>query len=75
MLNFVRPHILNVLQNQIPENELKQILLECYGEIRPVANEMGLALELKDMREYNDIRTQKFVENIKEYHEALELIP
>jgi len=75
LLNWIKPHMINVIQNQIPEEELKQILWECKRQIEGLDIQMNKAEPLVESRQFNPPNQQKFVESSKESIEALELMP
>jgi len=75
LLNWIKPHIVNVITKEIPEQELIQILWECKKDIEGLDTQMNRAEELRTSRELNPVKQQKFVESIKENKEALELLP
>jgi len=75
LLNWIKPHMINVIQNTIPEAELKQILWDCKNVIEGLDTQMNLAQELNEAAKINPPEHHKFVESIKENKEALALIP
>jgi len=75
LLNWIKPHMVNVIRHQIPEQELKQILVDCKNVIDGLDSQINLGQELKEARTINPPKHTKFVESIKENKEALELLP
>lgn len=47
VMHFVKPHIQNVISREVPEDELKQILWECYNEIDELKSQMDVVKEIK----------------------------
>ena len=72
---IVRPYIKDMILNKVPEEELKQILIDCHNEIGGISDNITIAKEIVEARKLNNPKTQNFVENIKAYKDALELIP
>jgi len=75
LLNWIKPHMINVIQNQIPEAELRQILWDCKKQIEGLDTQMNRAEELIQAKKVNPPKQHEFVESIKENKEALELLP
>jgi len=75
LLKWVKPHMINVIKNDIPEKELIEILWECKKDIDGLTNQMNLAGELQEYGKLNDPNVKNFVESIKENKDALELLP
>ena len=75
LLNWIKPHMIHVIQNTIPEEELKKILWDCKNQIEGLDSQMNLAQELSQSAKVNPPKQHKFVESIKENKEALELLP
>lgn len=47
IMTFIRPHVTDVITNQIPEEELKKVLWECHEEIDELKNQMDVIKEIK----------------------------
>jgi len=75
LLNWIKPHMINVIQNTIPEEELKQVLWDCKKQIEGLDIQMTKAEQLIESRELNPPKQQKFVESSEDNKEALELLP
>ena len=47
-MTFIRPHIKNVIEREIPEDRLKKALWESYDEIDDLKKEMDIVKEIKN---------------------------
>ena len=68
----VRPHIEGLIKKEIPENELRQVLKDCYEETKDIYFDLDIATELKNTptdKSVNDI-----VKNLPKYKELAELL-
>ena len=69
----VKPRLNDLIRTKIPEDELKRILLESYGEIKPIVEELKLAEELKQSEKLNDKKLNDKVKEILKVDELVEL--
>ena len=68
----VKPHIENLIKNEIPEVELRQVLKDCYEETKDIYFDLDIASELKNTptdKSVNDI-----VKNLPKYKELAKLL-
>ena len=68
----VKPHIENLIKKEIPEDELRQVLKDCYEETKDVYFDLDIASELKNTptdKSVNDI-----VKNLPKYKELAKLL-
>lgn len=47
VMSFVRPHITKVISQEIPEDELKQVIRECFELLKDDFTDVSIAKELK----------------------------
>jgi len=69
---IIVPRIENLIKKVIPENELKQILKDCYDETREIYNELDIATELKNTPTDKTINDE--VKKLPRYKELGELL-
>lgn len=69
----VKPRLNDLIRTKIPEDELKGILLESYGEIKPIVEELKLAEELKQSEKINDKKLNDKVKEILKVDDLVEL--
>lgn len=72
--NLIRPRIQNLILKEIPENELKQILQDCFTELEPFFTNMQKGKMIIESRTLNTnekgelSQAQKFIEkNLESY--------
>jgi len=56
---ILKPHIHDLLMNEIPEQELKQTLNECYNEIQDITNEIKKGRDVLESRKLNPKKNAK----------------
>lgn len=71
VMGFVRPHITNVITNDIPEDELKQVIRECFDLLKDEFETVSIAKDLND--DLNKELNQK-LKTLPKYKELAELL-
>lgn len=71
--NVVKPRLTSLLSEKIPESELKQILVECYDEVKPIVEKLSIAEELKESDNLNDKKMNDSVKKILKVDDLVEL--
>ena len=69
---IVRPHIENLIKKEIPENELRQVLKDCYEETKDVYFDLDIATELQNTPTDKIVNDQ--VKRLPRYRELGELL-
>ena len=70
----VKPRLNHLINTEIPEEDLKHILNDCYNEIKPVVEEFQLAESLKESDKLNDKNMNDTVKKILKADELMDLI-
>ena len=70
--SVVRPHIENLIKKEIPEDEIKQVLKDCYEETKDIYSDLDIASELKNTP--TDKAVNDIVKNLPKYKELAELL-